>query len=253
MGSSKLRIFYFSPTGGGAAVANAVAKDGGELFDFTLPENRKIPPQICSADENLFVFPVYNRGVPEICAQYVRNLKGNGSFADVICIYGGVTKGKCLPQAAKLLSDCGFVPRKGACVPAPHCYCKRQINALTPERLDLIRDFMKGKVHLSPISSEKKCADLSVQRAMKRVTGRCIVDHSLCNGCGKCREVCPSGAADATSTDDALCILCGACVKKCPQGARRIKFYTPFPSLFVNANCKERKDEFFCFSDGGTR
>lgn len=234
-------------------MANAVAKDDGELFDVTLPENRKIPPQICSAEENLFVFPVYNRGVPEICAQYVRSLKGNGSFADVICVYGGVTKGNCLPHAAKLLSDCGFVPRKGACVAAPHFYCKRQINALTAERLGRISDFVKGKIPLSPIAPAENYADPTAQRSMKRVTGRCVVDLSLCNGCGKCREVCPSEAADATDTDDALCILCGACVKKCPQGARRIKFFTPFPSLFVNANCKERKDEFFCFSDGGTR
>ena len=43
-----------------------------------------------------------------------------------------------------------------------------------------------------------------------------------CVGCGKCVEVCPTGAAKATQTIREKCIGCGKCVEVCESEARKL-------------------------------
>lgn len=49
------------------------------------------------------------------------------------------------------------------------------------------------------------------------------VDRNRCTGCGRCLEVCPTGAirlADGVATVEAsLCRGCQACLEACPTGA----------------------------------
>ncbi|MBC7189169.1 glycyl-radical enzyme activating protein [Candidatus Aerophobetes bacterium] len=71
-----------------------------------------------------------------------------------------------------------------------------------------------------------------------------------CIGCGRCIEVCPTGAAGKKNPLDAqsLCVVCGRCVEVCPSGARRIvgRYMT------VDEVMKEvEKDLLFYFSSKG--
>ena len=51
------------------------------------------------------------------------------------------------------------------------------------------------------------------------------LDEDLCNGCGRCTEVCPHAVflrADgekAAIRDRDACMECGACAVNCPEGA----------------------------------
>ena len=49
------------------------------------------------------------------------------------------------------------------------------------------------------------------------------VNDAICNGCGECIEVCPTGAlilqTNHAFIDQDLCLECYACVESCPQGA----------------------------------
>jgi NADH:ubiquinone oxidoreductase subunit F (NADH-binding)/NAD-dependent dihydropyrimidine dehydrogenase PreA subunit len=52
------------------------------------------------------------------------------------------------------------------------------------------------------------------------------IDEARCDGCGYCREVCPSEAVvgrlhEVHRIDQDLCLRCGACVPVCPPGAVR--------------------------------
>lgn len=241
------RIICFSPTGNCKKVALALAEQGDDLRDVTMPEKRENPPVFGQHEMTVFVMPVYNRGIPDACAEYIKSLDGKGGFASVICVYGGVTKGKSLQKAAKLLTKSNFKVTKGAFVPAPHFYSKEKFNVLSQERLQRIKAFFDGEFAAKAVLSVSG-ENLSIQPFLRVLTGSCRVNFSICTACGKCKTVCPVNAirSDFSSADD--CILCGACVNACPQNARKIKFLTPVPPLFVKAGCKHRDDEFFDFA-----
>ena len=50
------------------------------------------------------------------------------------------------------------------------------------------------------------------------------LDQALCNGCGRCEEVCPHGVFSIVSRKAVIanrgdCMECGACRLNCPVGA----------------------------------
>lgn len=54
-----------------------------------------------------------------------------------------------------------------------------------------------------------------------------IFTPTKCIGCGRCVEVCPTGAAELYLEKDnlkakKLCVACGKCVKVCPSGAKQM-------------------------------
>lgn len=240
------RIICFSPTGNCKKVALALAERGDDLRDITMPEKRENPPVFGQNEMTVFVMPVYNRGIPDACAEYIKSLDGKGGFASVICVYGGVTKGKSLQKAAKLLTKSNFRVAKGAYVPAPHFYSKEKFNVLSQERLQRIKAFFDGEFAAKAILSLSG-GEFSIQPFLRVITGSCRVDFSLCTACGKCKEVCPVNAVRSDFSSAGNCILCGACVNACPARARNIRFHTPVPLLFIKANCKHRDDEFYDF------
>ena len=63
---------------------------------------------------------------------------------------------------------------------------------------------------------------------------KAFVDEDLCVGCGKCTEVCGTGAIRIIDkkavVDFNRCVCCAICVRACPRGAIRIVPYS-FPIL----------------------
>jgi ferredoxin len=55
-----------------------------------------------------------------------------------------------------------------------------------------------------------------------------VVDPEVCNGCGRCEEVCAYGAArlnGKAKIEPAACIGCGLCLSVCPVDAIRQEYY----------------------------
>lgn len=248
MNVKKRYVLYFSPTGNCEKTARALCDKSDVLIDFTLPQGRKISLSFDDCTQAVFVMPVYNGDVPDVCKSYISSLNGKGCPAAAVCVYGGVIKGKSLKNAAKLLAKAKFSPQKGAYIAAPHFYSTTKLNSLSPERLERLKEFLQGGFDGNPFAVRSSAIAPSVQPIMKKLTGRCRLDHVRCIACGKCAQVCPVNAIGADFEASAKCILCGACVKVCDQHARRVSFFTFFPPLFVRLGTKPRHDEFYVFS-----
>ena len=66
-------IFYFSGTGNSAWAAQQLAHlTGDEVYDITALTN---PPDVQSAEQIGFVFPIYAWGVPEPMVTFAKKLK----------------------------------------------------------------------------------------------------------------------------------------------------------------------------------
>jgi len=73
-----------------------------------------------------------------------------------------------------------------------------------------------------------------MQQPSPSLAWKAFVDENLCVGCGRCTEVCRTGAigiADKKAVVDFnRCICCAICMRTCPRGAIRIIPYS-FPIL----------------------
>lgn len=239
-------IIYFSPTGGCRAIAEAIASVRDELIDITSPEARAKDTEFVANEKYVFVFPVYNRNIPDVCADYIKRSDGRNARAVVICVYGGVTKGRSLENAAGLLAASNFRPERGAYVPAPHFYSPLKYNLPDTSRSEGVSAFVNGENAVTKTLYYARPARKSAQKLMKSLTGKCAFDSSRCISCGACEKACPVGATDGSfNVRHKDCILCGACADKCPSGARRIKFASPLPLIFIGAKIRERDTEFY--------
>ncbi len=246
MNGDRKRIIYFSPTGGCRAIAEAIASVRDELTDITLPEARADKQEFDTNETCVFVFPVYNRNIPDVCAEYIKRSDGRNARAVVICVYGGVTKGRSLENAAGLLASRNFRPERGAYIPAPHFYSPVKRNLPNVSRSEALSAFVNGENTVTKTLYYARPARKSAQKILKAFTGKCAFDSSRCISCGACCNACPAGAIDKSfNVNRKTCILCGACADKCPSKARKIKFLSPFPLVFIRVKMRERDSEFY--------
>ena len=65
------------------------------------------------------------------------------------------------------------------------------------------------------------------------------LDAALCNGCGRCEEVCPHAVfaisgRKAAIVDRGHCMECGACQRNCPLAAIRVSTGVGCAAAIVN-------------------
>jgi NAD-dependent dihydropyrimidine dehydrogenase PreA subunit len=72
------------------------------------------------------------------------------------------------------------------------------------------------------------------------------LDQALCNGCGRCMDVCPHQVfalveKRAAISDLDACMECGACAKNCPATAIRVDAGVGCASGLINEWLRERR------------
>lgn len=263
----------FSPTGTSkkiaAAVARGIASRAGadpaeaaalKTVDLThaAAQSATLPADTVA----VIAAPVYGGHVAPTAVKRLETLRGAGTPAVIIAVYGNRAFEKAAAELAELASRQGFVPVAAAAFVGEHSYSTdtAPIAAGRPDAQDLAQAAAFGAAVRQKLAAEtpapinaaklkdRRTPLLPMLRFIRFVVGyrrrqkkNPVVylpagDAGRCTHCGRCAAICPTQAiarGDEVHTDPARCIRCCACVKGCPVGART--FETPFAAALARS------------------
>lgn len=267
----KLYRISFSPTGTSAKVAEAIT-DGiqsaisGQLINLDATHSIISHETIDKDDLAVIAAPVYGGKMAPIAKERMKSLAADGTPCILVAVYGNRAFENALTDMVDFATTLGFVPAGAAAFVGEHSYSTAEtpIAAGRPdaEDLDEARRFGReiagrisagtlhhvdtSELHDEPSPEESlrnfKSFVMEYMQSQKASPRQFLpeVDTELCNNCGSCADVCPTGAIadDFHSLDASKCIKCCACVKSCPENARSL--HSPFAPV-LSANFSQRK------------
>ena len=238
----KINVLYFSPTGGTKRTAQHLAGAlGGETLCTDLTVH---PAQAAPADAAVIAVPSFGGRVPPLAAQRIRQLKGGGAPAVLLCVYGNRAYEDCLVELQDLASEARFRVVAAVAAIAEHSIA-RQYAAGRPDAQDLARlsafgEAIREKQLTEPeLPGNRPYKPFGVLPMLPAPTGGCV-------SCGVCAKECPAQAIDpqdASKVNKDACISCMRCIAVCPHSARQL----PPEMLDVLSNklakvCADRKE-----------
>ena len=237
---------------GADAGTNAAAGSAAKAFttiDLTHAAGKSVTLPADAAA--VFAVPVYGGRVAPAALERLREIRGEGTPAVVLAVYG----------------NRAFVPVAAGAFVGEHSYSTpgTPIAEGRPDAQDLAEatafgarigqklaqgetrpiDAAKLREPHTPLLSKLRFIRfvLGYRRRQKRNPVALLPagDATRCTQCGRCVALCPTQAiarGDELHTDPARCIRCCACVKGCAFGART--FETPFAAV-LSRNFARRK------------
>ena len=215
----------FSPTGGTQKCADLIAR-GLETEPVKLDLLKPISATAFEPDDVCLVaMPVFTGRIPEVAAERLSLLRGNGAKAVLIAVYGNRLAEDALAEMEDLLKAQGFSVIAGIEAVAEHSIV-RQFAAGRPDAKDAseLAEFAT-KIRAKLNSHNPECPKLPGNRPYREHGAGLkpyATDH--CIACGRCAAECPVGAIspDHLRTEDpAKCISCMRCIAVCPVHARQ--------------------------------
>ena len=225
------------------------------------------PPVLPADAAAVFAVPVYGGRVAPAALERLQEIRGEGTPAVVLAVYGNRAFGTAVAQLAAFVAERGFVPVAAGAFVGEHSYSTpgTPIAEGRPDTQDLAEaaafgarigrklahgetgpiDAAKLREPHTPLLSKLRFIRfvLGYRRRQKRTPAVLLPagDAARCTQCGRCVALCPTQAiarGDELHTDPARCIRCCACVKGCAFGART--FETPFAAV-LSRNFARRK------------
>jgi ferredoxin len=261
MNINSVKLVYFSPTKTTEKVVEAIAQgiqiDIVEQLDLTPPEART--QEFGEMHDELVIIgaPVYGGRIPPEAVHRLRRIRGKGTPASVVAVYGNRAYEDALLELRDLAAELGFEPVAGGAFIGEHSYDSEAtpIASGRPDAQDLekanrfgelIREKMRDMRTLDEMPSLQVPGDFPYKE-WHPPSGICpITDETRCTLCEICATICPTAATyvgDTVMTDKKACILCSACVKNCSTGARGWEDpWVKRAAKRVSRNCRERKE-----------
>lgn len=226
--------------------------------DLTLDEQTS--PIEMNGELCVIAVPVYGGRVAATALQRLQRLKGNGSPAILVVVYGNRDYEDALLELRGTAVQLGFVPLSAGALIGEHSFSTPElpIAAGRPDADDLQQAREFGKSSLEKWeklqAAGNPITELTVKGNFpyKQLTPgapACPTCTDGCFACGECIEVCPTHAIhfsedqSSIETDIHKCIKCCACVKCCPNEAR--EFSTPFAAILHEKFSARRQPELF--------
>ncbi|MBO4790199.1 MAG: EFR1 family ferrodoxin [Oxalobacter sp.] len=256
---NKASFIYFSATGTTRRIVRAVKNTlpVGKT-DYNLLR-KPVEQEVQVESDNLMVvaMPVYNGRIPALAAESLRRMRGQGTPAIAIVVYGNREYDDALLEVKTMLEEQGFFVLGAAAFIARHSIFPEVANE-RPDADDLaqVSAFTKACV--------KKLADLQSAEGYKAPDVRGNIPFMPlktvpmkpssgddCDFCGICEKICPVQAitidGDEITTDPDRCISCGACISVCPIETRHYRGadYEKFRGKFIARFGTRRENETY--------
>ena len=265
-----VRCVYFSPTGTTKTIAESIIQGISpelvEMVDITKRSHRDIHSLSSKDDIVILATPVYYGRVPEEIIPYLTSLKAKQTPVVLVVVYGNRAFEDALKELHDIAVDGNFIPVAEGAFVAEHSYSSKAypIAQGRPDQSDIQKAQGFGasiRKKLQDVDSLERLTTLStpgqspyiepvnlnmIKKARSVVALTPETDAAKCNQCGRCAEICPTGAIstdDVTQTDRWQCLICFACVKGCSEEARQMNepnFQSAIQAL--QQNCQDRKE-----------
>lgn len=250
-------LVFFSPTHTSAKVARAIACGigMGRRIETDLTVDESTAPIEIKHALAVIAVPVYAGRVAPTALQRIRRLRGEGTPAVLVAVYGNRDYEDALVELRDETVRLGFLPLAAGAFIGEHSYSRPRMPIAEgrPDASDLDKAVQFGKDCLAKLEQEGVPAILFVKgNTPYRTVGASAPVAPVCTegcfACGECIEVCPThaislGAEGKIETEVAKCIKCCACVKECPNGARL--FDTPYTAMLHQKCAARREPELF--------
>lgn len=272
---AKVKVYYFSPTGGTLQVVRHLAETLGrmlhaevEYHSYTLPREREELPQFNAEDIVLWATPVYAGRIPNKTLDYVRNaIRANGNRSVALVTFGNRAYDNALAELVDLMENGGMNPVGAAAMVTRHSFSDT-LGAGRPNEEDLAALNRFAEQVATKISTfnhqfsilkvpgeahpEKYYTPLKTNNApagFLKAKPSCNPDR--CTRCGKCVEICPMesiSSKDGIPTFDGICIKCQACRRICPTEALAFTDpeYLSHVAMIERTFASPKQPEFFC-------
>jgi ferredoxin len=250
----KVHVVCFSPTQTTLSVLEAIASAFPVetiVHDATLMLGIIQLPEFTEQDLVLVGAPVYGGRVPRNAEAFYQSVRGKGSPAVVVAVYGNCNIGDALVEMDEYCSAGGCRVVAGAAFIGEHSFSPTIANRRpNPEDLQLAKDF--GRLVAAKLSADHfDSVELPGTRPLKvrnPVAPSAWAPGTTedCIQCGICVENCPVQIIDAKNAKHILepekCLRCGSCVKKCPVSAKYFTGEAFERSMkYLTSSCSEDK------------
>ncbi len=241
---SEYHLYWFSGSGNSLIICKAI-KEELEEKGFIVkmkPMDKSNPTRIDTLAINGFVVPVYEQGLNPLVWDFLNALPESDNsgafFADTMMAYSGGVKG----PVKKILKKKGYNPLGVIEIVMPNNYMKRR-NNIKKDQLKIEKGILKAKKFTNDLLNNKtKFRDIPIystlmgmpskSKMVSKLMNKLVkvtIDLELCNKCGICTDICPTGhiIKDATTSypktvDTVSCIQCLRCMSFCHSEAIKV-------------------------------
>lgn len=197
-------VYCFSGAGHSLTAARFFARRLGTKV-------RSVHDGCLTPETAVVIFPVYCQNIPAPVRHFLKTLRADRAV--LIAVHGGISGGRVLYEAAKLVSGTVIA---AASVPAGHTFLGEDASF---DEAPLMPIFDRI-AHPAParIPRTKKIWYASLFPGWRSRMSVRLIRSDACNGCGRCEESCPVAAMHRGKANR-KCIRCMHCVTVCPRGA----------------------------------